>query len=124
MLRVVVAGLFFVGFYACAHGQYPQSIDKYVVDPQFEFEFTLINGFRKRTCFEIYVNGKMDGTLSRCLSSGESKKLSIWLSSKPDTETYNEVCSVGLTNKGFNTKMCSRVTTYFPAKELEGLDEF
>jgi hypothetical protein len=118
MLRVFIFGLSLVSYGVMSHGQYPQSLDEYVVDTHFEFNFTLINGFKKRTCYEIYVNDQIDGSLSRCLMPGESRDLSVWLMSKPNVQTLNEVCSVGLTSKGFNTRMCSKVSTYFPAEEL------
>ncbi|KDN30644.1 hypothetical protein VFDL14_07235 [Vibrio fortis] len=118
MLRVFLFGLSLFSYNVMSHGQYPQTVNEYVVDTHFEFKFTLINGFKKRTCYEIYINDQVDGTLSRCLMPGESRDLNVWLMSKPNVQTFNEVCSVSLTSKGFNTRMCSKVTTYFPAEEL------
>ncbi|MFS1430429.1 hypothetical protein LMH73_025770 [Vibrio splendidus] len=102
---------------AFAHGHTPQKFDKYVMDSVFELNFSVTNGFAKKTCYDIEINGEIDSTLRKCIPSKGVRKLSVWLQSKPDVQTQNIVCSIA-DIPGMRTRMCTDAITLFPAKRL------
>lgn len=101
-----------------AHGHYPQQVEKYVTDSMFEVEFDLSNHFQTRTCFNIEVNGKIVTPYRTCLQPTRSKKMRVWVSSPPDVQTENVVCSIAENKGSINTRMCTSALTLFPLKYL------
>lgn len=106
---------------AFAHGHYPQTVGpKYVLSKVYELEFNLGNHFKQKTCFDIEVNGKIFAPYGVCLRAGQTKKMSVWLPSQPDTETTNVVCSIAKNKGSINTRMCTTAKTVFPLSKLKG----
>lgn len=106
---------------AFAHGHYPQTVGpKYVLSKVYNLEFNLGNHFKQKTCFDIEVNGKIFAPYGVCLRAGQTKKMSVWLPSQPDTETTNVVCSIAKNKGSINTRMCTTAKTVFPLSKLKG----
>ncbi|KII75401.1 hypothetical protein [Vibrio renipiscarius] len=114
MKKTALLLLFFSSSALC-HGHAPQIVDKYVTDSIFEFEFKVSNGFSKKTCFDITVNEEIKPQLRTCIPSKGTRKMSVWLESKPDVQTRNLVCSIADTGGSMKTRMCSDLLTLFPA---------
>ncbi len=100
-----------------AHGHSPQKISKYVVDSVFELKINLMNGFSKKTCFDIEVNNEIKPTLRQCLAPKASRNVSVWLQSPADVQTQNTVCSIADIS-GMKTRMCTQAVTFYPATQL------
>lgn len=103
---------------AMAHGHQPQKHKEYLVRPYLDFEFTVTNGFAKKTCFDIAVNDEIYVPLRTCLGSKQDKTMRVRIKSPADVVTKSTVCSLADNKAGMRTRMCSEITTLFPATKL------
>lgn len=102
---------------AFAHGHMPQKHDAYVTSSLFELKFKLTNGFKKKTCYDIEVDGVIKPEKRVCLPHNGTRNMSVWLDSPADKQTRHLVCSIS-DIPGMRTRMCTDSLTLFPAKSL------
>ncbi len=100
-----------------AHGHSPQNFNAYIVDSVFELKINLVNGFSKKTCYDIEINNKINPMLRQCLAAKASRNISVWLQSPADVQTQNTVCSIS-DIPGMRTRMCTQAVTFYPATQL------
>lgn len=103
--------------FTMAHGHSPQKFNKYLIDSAFELKINLVNGFSKKTCFDIEINNKINPMLRQCLAAKARRKISVWLQSPADVKTTNTVCSIS-DIPGIKTRMCTQAVTFYPATQL------
>lgn len=117
---VLIAALFFTGF-AHSHGHFPQEQKGYSTSEIYEVNFDLKNAFAFPTCFSIEVNGKNIAPYRTCLEPKQRKPMRIYVESKPNEITYNEVCSIADQHEKLTvrTRMCTKVKSYYAQAHLQ-----
>ena len=117
-MRIFLFALFAFSYPVFSHGHWPQKIEGYSIDEVYEVKFELSNHFKKRTCFDIEINGKIYSPYRTCLRQKQKKNISVWVKTEPDVQTRNVVCSISDDKDKVRTRMCSDVITYWPKSLL------
>lgn len=102
-----------------AHSHQPQSIKEYVVQPVNKYQIDLVNMYPKDMCYQVYIDGHLDGVRKYCLASGEKAKVDVWVNAKPDINTYKEVCTVPMLKGNIRVQQCTDFVLHWPASLLQ-----
>ncbi|WP_347368001.1 hypothetical protein [Vibrio vulnificus] len=98
-----------------AHGMYPTGNLEaaYATSNFHKVEFSVQNMYEDRTCYEVEINGKLMTPYTVCLKAKERKEMSVYVESKPNEWSVNEVCSLSPVIGMARTRMCLKSQSYY-----------
>lgn len=116
MIRLLILSLF--SFKALAFSHTPSEFKSYVTSELVRVDYELFNYFSERACFNVTVNDEVLHPYRTCLNPNQSKKMYVYVKSRPNEITTNFVCSVLDEVGSVKLSMCTEATTYYPKDHL------
>ena len=100
---------------AQSHGMYPTGVlkEEYPLTSFHPVKFGISNQYDDRMCYEISINDKIMVPYTTCLNGGERKDLTVYVESKPNTWSVNQVCTLSPVIGTSRTRLCLTSQTYF-----------
>ncbi|KFA99275.1 hypothetical protein HW45_04855 [Vibrio sp. ER1A] len=102
-----------------AHSHQPQKIAEYVVQPVNKYQIELINMYPENMCYQVYIDGHLDGVRKYCLNAGEAADVDVWVNAKPDENTYKTVCTMPMLKGNLRVQQCTNFILHWPASLLQ-----